>query len=114
MSNCLALSRISAPQDSCIKRWKFLAAGAKKHTEVYEFITFYLLPSANSAGNVKRSSIVSSFRKNFLFSSCNFLDAWLWGKEEKLEQGLQQVERAGLSGPWSYMHLNFSHPRFLI
>lgn len=50
----------------------------------------------------------------FCFLVVIFLDAWLWGKEEKLEQGLQQVERAGLSGPWSYMHLNFSHPRFLI
>lgn len=74
---------------------EILTAGAKKHTEVYEFITFYLCSSPPpSTGNVKRASIVLAL---FLVSRCNVfgVGGGLGGREMG---GLRRVERAGWCG----------------
>lgn len=67
MLNCSALSRISAPQESCIKRWKFSRRKPRNKQKYMKFMASYLLSPANSTENVKRSSIIPSCTKGCFF-----------------------------------------------
>lgn len=94
--NCLALSRISAPRDFCIKRWKFQLLeprNTQKCMALLHFISF------SYKQHWKCQKIIYYFiiYKEYLFFSCNFFDAWLWGRGRKWNKA-SAVQGCSLSG----------------